>query len=316
MYEWKKNILITGATHFIAVNLAERLVRLGGNVRAFVRYDYCNDPGLVDKLPVYIKNKIQVIHGSLTNPEAVDYAVKDTNVVFHFGMHDMTPSNINAREYLETTVIGTFNILRSASQYRVEKLVHISTAEVYGKVKDTPINEEDSLKAQSPHIGSDISAEKLVEGYYLYHKLPVTIARLFNTYGPMQSKDAIIPTIIRQGLTELKLLLGDMHAIRDFIYVDDVVAGLIKMAEIPESTGETINLGSGQGVSIKELSNKVINLIGSNAEIIFDATRIRLQDHHIGQLVADVTKAKNLLGWKPEVSLDSGLEQTIKFFRM
>ena len=316
MYEWKKNILITGATHFIAVNLAERLVRLGGNVRAFVRYDYCNDSGLLDKLPVYIKNKIQVIHGSLTNPEAIDYAVKDTNVVFHFGMHDMIPSNINAREYLETTVIGTFNILRSASQYRVEKFIHISTAEVYGKVKDIPINEEGSLKAQSPHIGSDISAEKLVEGYYSYHKLPVTIARLFNTYGPMQSKDAIIPTIIRQGLTELKLLLGDMHAIRDFIYVDDVVAGLIKMAEIPESTGETINLGSGQGVLIKELSDKIINLIGSDAEIIFDATRIRLQDHHIGQLVADVTKAKNLLGWKPEVSLDSGLEQTIKFFRM
>jgi len=316
MYEWKKNILITGANHFIAVNLAEQLVRLGGNVRAFVRYDYCNDSGLLDKLPVYIKNKIQVIHGSLTNPEAVDYAVKDTNVVFHFGMHDMIPSNINAREYLETTVIGTFNLLRSASQYRVEKLVHISTAEVYGKVKGIPINEEGSLKAQSPHIGSDISAEKLVEGYYSYHKLPVTIARLFNTYGPMQSKDAIIPTIIRQGLTELKLLLGDMHAIRDFIYVDDVIAGLIKMAEIPESTGETINLGSGQGVSIKELSDKIINLIGSDAEIIFDATRIRLQDHHIGQLVADVTKANNLLEWKPEVSLDSGLEQTIKFFRM
>jgi len=316
MYEWKKNILITGATYFIAVNLAERLVRLGGNVRAFVRYDYCNDSGLLDKLPVYIKNKIQVIHGSLTNPEAIDYAVKDTNVVFHFGMHDMIPSNINAREYLETTVIGTFNILRSASQYRVEKFIHISTAEVYGKVKDIPINEEGSLKAQSPHIGSDISAEKLVEGYYSYHKLPVTIARLFNTYGPMQSKDAIIPTIIKQGLTELKLLLGDMHAIRDFIYVDDVVAGLIKMAEIPESTGETINLGSGQGVSIKELSDKIINLIGSDAEIIFDATRIRLQDHHIGQLVADVTKANNLLEWKPEVSLDNGIEQTIKFFRM
>jgi nucleoside-diphosphate-sugar epimerase len=316
MYEWKKNILITGANHFVAVNLAERLVRLGGNVKAFIRYDYGNNQGLLDKLPVYIKNKIQVINGNLTNPEAVDYAVKDTNVVFHFGILDMIPSDINAREYLETTVIGTFNVLSSASQYRVEKFVHISTAEVYGKVKDLPINEEYPLKSLSPHISSDISAEKLVEGYYSSYKLPVTIARLFNAYGPTQSKDAIIPTVIKQGLTELKLLLGDMHAIRDFIYVDDVVTGLIKMAEIPESTGEAINIGSGQGISIGELSNKIISLIGSNAEIIFDATRIRLQDHHIGQLVADITKAKNLLGWEPEVSLDAGLEQTIKFFRM
>lgn len=316
MYEWKKNILITGATHFIAVNLAERLVRLGGNVRAFVRYDYCNDKGLLDKLPVYIKNKIQVINGNLTNPEAVDYAIKDTNVVFHFGMHDMVPSNINVREYLETSAIGTFNILRSANQYGVEKFVHISTAEVYGEVKDMPINEETPLKARSPHISSDISAEKLVEGYYSFHNLPVTIARLFNTYGPMQSEGAVIPTIISQGLTEPKLRLGDMHSVRDFIYVDDVTLGLIKMAEAPESIGEAINLGSGQGISIEELSNKIIGLIGSEAEIIFDATRIRLQNHRIAQLVADVTKAKNLLGWEPKVSIDSGLEQTIKFFRM
>jgi nucleoside-diphosphate-sugar epimerase len=316
MYEWQKNILITGATHFVAVNLAERLVRLGANVKAFIRYDYYNDTGLLDRLPVYIKNKIQVIHGSLTNPEAVDYAVKDTNVVFHFGMLDMVPSNTNAREYLEATVIGTFNVLNSAREYNVEKLVHISTAEVYGKVKDIPISEEYSLKAQSPHISSDISAEKLIEGYYSSYKLPVTIARLFNAYGPMQSKDAVIPTIILQGLTEPELLLGNMHTIRDFIYVDDVVAGLIKMAEIPESTGEAINFGSGQGISIGELSNKIIRLIGSNAKITFDATRIRLQDHHISQLVADVTKAKNLLGWEPKVSLDNGLEQTIKFFRV
>ena len=316
MFEWQKNILITGATHFVAVNLAERLVRLGANVKAFIRYDYCNNQGLLDKLPVYIKNKIQVINGNLTNPEAVDYAVKDTNVVFHFGIRDMIPSNINAREYLETTVIGTFNVLSSASQYRVEKFVHVSTAEVYGKVKDVPINEEYPLKAQSPHISSDISAEKLVEGYYSSFNLPVAIARLFNAYGPMQSKDAVIPTIIVQGLTEPELLLGNMHAIRDFIYVDDVVAGLIKTAEIPESTGEAINLGSGQGISIGELSDKIIRLIGSDAKITFDATRIRLQDHHIGQLVADITKAKNLLGWEPEVPLDSGLEQTIKFFRV
>lgn len=316
MYEWRKNVLITGATHFLAVNLVERLVKLGANVRAFIRYDYYNDIGLLDKLPIYVKNKIQVIHGSLTNPEAIDYAVKDTDIVFHFGMIDMVPSDTNAREYLETTVIGTFNMLNSARKYKVKKLVHISTAEVYGKVKNIPINEECPLKALSPYVSIDISAEKLVEGYYSAFRLPVTIVRLFNVYGPMQSKNAIIPTIIIQGLIEPELLLGDMHAIRDFIYVDDAVTGLIKIVEIPESTGEVINLGSGQGISIGELSDKIIKLIGSDAKVTFDATRVRLQDHHIGQLVADITKAKNLLGWKPEVSLDSGLEQTIKFFRI
>jgi nucleoside-diphosphate-sugar epimerase len=222
--------------------------------------------------------------------------------------------NTNVRDYLEKTIIGTFNVLNAVKRYDVQKLVHISTAEVYGKAKDIPINEECPLKAQSPHISSDISAEKLVEGYYLSENLPVTIVRLFNTYGPIQSRDAIIPTIIVQGLAKQKLFLGNMHAVRDFIYVEDVVEGLMKTAEIPESVGEAINLGSGQGISIGDLAEKILKLMDKEVEILFDATRIRLQDHGIGRLVADITKANNLLSWQPKTSLDDGLKQTIEWF--
>jgi nucleoside-diphosphate-sugar epimerase len=312
---WKnKNVLITGATHFISSHLAQKLVMSDSNVKAFIRYDYQNAWGSLDRLPVYIKNKIEVIPGSLTNPEAIDYAVENTDIVFHFGVLDMIPLHTNVRDYLEKTIIGTFNVLNAVKRYDVQKLVHISTAEVYGKAKDIPINEECPLKAQSPHISSDISAEKLVEGYYLSENLPVTIVRLFNTYGPIQSKDAIIPTIIVQGLAEQKVFLGNMHAVRDFIYVEDVVEGLMKTAEIPESVGEAINLGSGQGLSIGDLAEKILKLMDKEVEILFDATRIRLQDHGIGRLVADITKANNLLSWQPKTSLDDGLKQTIEWF--
>jgi dTDP-glucose 4,6-dehydratase len=312
---WKdKNVLITGATHFISSHLAEKLVTLDSNVKAFIRYDYQNAWGSLDKLPVYIKNKIEVIPGSLMNPEAIDDAVENTDVVFHFGVLDMFPLHTNVREYLEKTIIGTFNVLNAVKKYDVQKLVHISTAEVYGKVKEMPILEESPLKAQGPHISSDISAEKLVEGYYLSYNLPVTIVRLFNTYGPIQSKDAIIPTIITQGLVAQKLFLGNMHAVRDFIYVEDVVEGLMKTAEIPESVREAINLGSGQGISIGNLADKIVRLLGRDVEILFDAMRIRLQDHGIEKLVADITKANHLLGWQPKTSLDDGLKQTIEWF--
>ena len=312
---WKnKNVLITGATHFISSNLAEKLIMLDSNVKAFIRYDYQNDRGSLDKLPVYIKNKIEVISGSLTNPEAIDDAVENTDVVFHFGVLDMFPLHTNVREYLEKTIIGTFNVLNAVKKYDVQKLVHISTAEVYGKVEEIPINEKCPLKAQSPHISSDIGAEKLVEGYYLSDNLPIAIVRLFNTYGPIQSKDAIIPTIIAQALVETKLFLGNMHAIRDFIYAEDVVEGLMKTAEIPESVGEVINLGSGQGISIGNIADKIVKLMGRDVEILFDAMRIRLQDHGIKQLVADVTKANDLLGWQPKTSLDIGLKQIIEWF--
>lgn len=312
---WKNgNVLITGATHFVAAHLAKKLVSLGSNVKAFIRHDYHDDRGSLDKLPLYVRSRIEVILGNLTNPEAIDYAVENADIVFHFGVADMIPSSTNARDYLEKTVIGTFNVLETARRHHVQKFVYISTAEVYGKAESIPINEKCILKAQSPHISSDIGAEKLAEAYYLCHDLPVTIARLFNTYGPIQARDAVIPTIIAQGVIGPELLLGNMHTVRDFVYVQDVVDGLMKMAELPESIGEAINLGSGKRISIGDLAEKIITLIGRDVEILFDATRIRLQSPHIGQLVADVTKASELLGWQPETSLDTGLERTIKWF--
>ena len=312
---WKdKKVLITGTTHFIGSHLAEKLVMSGSNVKAFIRYDYQNNHGSLDRLPVHIKDKIEVIPGSLTNPEAIDDAVENIDIVFHFGVLDMFPLHTNVCEYLDKTIIGTFNVLNAVKKYGVQKLVHISTAKVYGEVKDMPIDEEHPLQAQSPHIGSDITAEKLVEGYYLSDNLPAAIVRLFNVYGPVQSKDAIIPTIIAQGLVGEKLFLGDMRPIRDFVYVDNVVEGLMKAAETPESVGEAINLGSGQGISIGDLADKILKLIGRDIEILFDATRIRTQSPDIERLVADITKANDLLSWQPKTSLDNGLKRTIGWF--
>jgi len=205
-------------------------------------------------------------------------------------------------------------VLNAVKKYDVQKLVHISTAKVYGEVKDMPIDEEHPLQAQSPHISSDIAAEKLVEGYYLSDNLPAAIIRLFNAYGPMQSRGAIIPTIIAQSLAGENLFLGDMRPIRDFVYVEDVIEGLIKAAETPESVGEAINLGSGEGISIGDLADKIVALIGRDVEILFDATKIRTQSPDIERLVADITKANHLLGWQPKTSLDDGLKQTIEWF--
>lgn len=312
---WKgKNVLITGATHFIAGHLAERLVTLGSNVRALARYDYQSNRGSLDSLPVHIGNRIEVFYGSLTNPEAIDFVARNTDVVFHFGAMDMPPLYINTRDYLERAFLGTFNVLNAVKQREIQRLIHISTAEMYGKMEGMPISEESPLKALSPYISGDIGAEKLVEGFYLSYNLPVTTARLFNTYGPMQSRDSIVPTIITQGVLGTKILLGNMHPIRDFIYVEDVVSGLIRMAEAPESVGEAINIGSGKGISVGDLAERIIALIGTDIEILFDATRIRPQNSEIEQLIADITKASDLLGWKPETSLDMGLEQTIEWF--
>ena len=313
---WKnQNVLITGADHFIGVHLAERLIKLGCNVKAFVRHDYQGAIGLLDRLPIYIKDHLDIIYGSITNSDAINYAIEGVNVIFHFGVLDSIPYNIfNTREYLEWSVSGTFNVLNSARTHNIQKFIHISTAEVYGNVEAMPIDENTTLKAQSPHIGSDIGAEKLVEGFCVMYNLPAVIARLFNTFGPMQSSRAIVPTIINQILTKPSILLGDMHAVRDFIYVDDVVDGLISIAEVDESSGNAINLGSGHGISIGDLADRIVNLINREVEILFDATRIRPLNHSIDHQIANIKKASDLLGWQPKTSLNEGLQQTIKWF--
>ena len=309
------NVLVTGATHFIGSHLIEQLVNLGNQVTAFIRYDYNNDQGALKYLPIHIQNKIRVISGDLTNPEAIEYATSGIEVIFHLGTVDVIPYlHINLRDLLEANIMGTFNVLNAAKKYKVQKLVYISTGDVYGNVELAHINEIQPLSALSPQIATCIGAEKLIEGYHLSEGLSTVITRLFNIYGPMQSKKAIIPTIIAQALIEPKLYLGNMHAIRDFIYVEDVIDGLIQVAEIPESTGETINLGSGQGISIGDLAEKMLMLIGRDIEILFDATRIRPQSHDIEQLVADITKANEILDWQPNTSLDGGLRHTIDWF--
>lgn len=311
----KKKILITGADHFIGVHLAEKLIKLGGKVKALVRNDYQGSTGFLEKLPLHIKNNLQIVFGNITNSDIVDHVTKDINVIIHFGVLDAIPPNpINTRGYLEGTLIGIYNILYCAQKYKTQKIIHISTADIYGNTETTPVKESALLKALSPQTSCDIGAEKLVEGFYNFSDLPITTLRLFNAYGSMQSTMAIIPTIILQALKEPNILLGNMHAVRDFVYVDDVVNGIIKSAEADNLSGEVINIGSGKGISIGDLADKIVNIIGEEREILFDATRIRLKDHGIDKMIADITKAKNLLGWEPKTSLDDGLEETIEWF--
>ena len=137
--------------------------------------------------------------------------------------------------------------------------------------------------------------------------------RPFNTYGPHQSGRAVIPTIIAQALTQDQVFLGAMHPRRDLTYVTDTVAGLITAAYAENVEGEVINLGSGEDISIGDLARRIIQLVGRDTEIVFDANRIRPPRSEVEQLLADNAKASHLLGWQPQVSLQEGLQTTIEW---
>lgn len=307
-----KRVLVTGAGGFIASHLVEELARRGAQVRAFVRYNSRGDPGLLRMLPKKLFGKLDMTAGDLRDLPAVTAAMRDVDTVFHLGALIAIPySYVHPAEVVESNVMGTLNVLLAGRETDVERIVHTSTSEVYGTALRVPIDEEHPLQGQSPYSASKIGADKIAESFYRSFDLPVVTVRPFNTYGPRQSARAVIPTIISQALSRDRIRLGNLEARRDLTFVTDTVAGFLKAAETPGVEGETFNLGVGSEVTVGELAREIIGLVGRPVKIEVDRGRLRPEKSEVQRLLSDNQKARERLGWAPEVGLREGLERTI-----
>ena len=135
--------------------------------------------------------------------------------------------------------------------------------------------------------------------------------RPFNAYGPRQSARAVIPTIISQVLSSDELRLGALHPVRDFTFVTDTVRGFLAVAESPQSIGQEINVGSGVEISIGDLVDRIIALTGRSVRVVTQSERLRPPRSEVERLLADNRKARELLGWEPQIGLEDGLRVTI-----
>jgi dTDP-glucose 4,6-dehydratase len=285
-------------------------------VRAFVRYNSRNDPGLLRLSPPETLAQIEIVAGDLRDLSAVSAAAAGVSHVFHLGALIAIPySYLHPAEVVETNVIGTLNVLLAGRRHSVERVVHTSTSEVYGTALRVPIDEGHPLQGQSPYSASKIGADKLAESFYRSYDLPVVTLRPFNTYGPRQSARAVIPTIISQALTQQVVRLGNLEARRDLTYVADTVAGFLAAGGAPDVLGQTINLGSGGEVSIAELADTILALIGRPVSIEVDPQRLRPEKSEVGRLLSDNRLARQQLGWAPQTGLEQGLAETIAWIR-
>ena len=311
-------VLITGAGGFIGSNLVEELVKKGMKVRAFIHYNSRNSWGNLELLSSKILNEVEIFTGNIEDPFSVKKAVKNCDTVFHLAALIGIPySYIAPESYVNTNVKGTLNVMQACLDENVEKIIHTSTSEAYGSAIYTPIDEKHPLQGQSPYSASKIGADKIAESYYLSFSLPVATIRPFNTYGPGQSARAIIPTIISQVLTTKtnKIKLGSLSPVRDLNFVKDTINGFINIAENERSIGEVINIGFGKGITIGELAERIINFINPKIEIICDEKRIRPDKSEVIKLICNNEKAKRLVNWQPNYTLDKGLKETIQFIR-
>lgn len=309
-----KRVLVTGGGGFIGSHVTEKLVDAGAKTRAFVHYNSAGSAGWLDESPV--RDEIEVVAGEITDRDSVRHAMNDIDVVFHLAALIAIPYSYSApSSYVRTNVEGTLNVLQSARDAGVERIVQTSTSEVYGTARFAPINESHPLQGQSPYSATKIAADKLAESFYLSFKVPVVTLRPFNTFGPRQSARAIIPTIISQCLAGKKVRLGNLHPTRDLNYVADIADGFLLAGSAPGAIGQTIHLGSGHEISIEALAQTIIGLIDPDIEIERDDRRLRPQGSEVDRLIADNSLARNILGWKPKVELEEGLKRTIEWMR-
>ena len=303
-------MLVTGAGGFIGSHLTERLVEAGANVRALVHYNALGTWGWLDHSPV--RGNIEVLAGDICDRDRVHAAMGGVETVFHLAALIAIPYSYQApTSYVRTNVEGTLNVLQVASELDVGRFVHTSTSEVYGTARYVPIDEAHPLQAQSPYSASKIGADMLAEAFHRSFDLPVVIVRPFNTYGPRQSARAIVPTIITQCLVGESAFLGNLRPTRDLNYVANIVEGFLLAATTPAAVGQTINLGSGHEISIRELAQLIARLAGKSIAIESDEQRVRPVESEVERLLADNTTADTLLGWKPVVGLEEGLRRTI-----
>jgi len=311
-----KSILVTGAGGFIGSHLTERLIREGARVRAFVRYNSRHDIGLLTLLPAELLSEVEVIAGDLRDSEAVRRAMKGVEIVFHLGALIAIPySYRHPREVVETNILGTLNVLMAAWELGIQRIVHTSSSEVYGTAQYVPIDEKHPLQGQSPYSASKIGADKIAESFFRSFGVPVAILRPFNTYGPRQSARAVIPTIVTQALTLDRIRLGALDPQRDFTFVEDTVEGFLRMGLAEGVEGQEVNLGTGTCLSIGELAQKILRLVGRDLPIVCEEERLRPPQSEVLRLHADAQRARRMLGWQPRVSLDEGLERTIAWIR-
>jgi len=310
-------ILITGGAGFIGSHLAERLVSQGHGVWILDNFDPYYDPELKRRNLAGLSQspRYRLVEGDIRDRELVRglFHGERFDLVYHMAARTgVRPSLVEPGLYFEVNVTGTVNLLEACRASGVKSFIFISSSSVYGNNTKIPFSESDRVDSPvSPYAGSKLAAETVCRCYHQSYGISVFAFRLFTVYGPRQRPDMAIHRFTERALAGKPLeIYGDGSMSRDFTYVDDIVDGLV--AAIDKVSGfEVINLGDSQPVTVSRLVSLLEAVIGRKVAKVYKPASAA----DVRTTYADIRKAGELLGYRPEVPLEEGLRRFVSWFR-
>ncbi len=298
-------VLITGGAGFIGAALANRLVSLGHHVRVLDDLS-AGDPAQLDSRVIFTRGDVRDIPKLWSLMQGVD-------CVYHLAARVSVPESILfPREYNDVNVGGTVSVMEAIRTVGVKRVILASSGTVYGEQPNQPLRETMAPNPPAPYAVTKIASE-----YYLFtlgalYGVETVALRIFNAYGPGQPLPVSYPPVIPQFLRQILgggsvVIHGNGTQTRDFVYIDDVVQALVAAAKAP-ADGQIINVGSGQETSINDLVATLEKVTGKSAHVLYNPQA----SGGVSRMVADLTRARKLLGYKPRVSLEEGIRRMIQ----
>lgn len=297
-------VLVTGGAGFIGSHLVEELVAKGYKVRVL---DVLSRGKLEYIQPLIDKGKVEFIDGDIRYNDVVDKSMKDVDYVFHEAATNINRSQAYPEESFDVNFRGSYIVFKSALDHNVKKVMFASSASVYGQPKTLPISENHELNPITPYCVSKLASEHLLK-FFARSGLKFIAFRYFNVYGLRQHTDAYYTSVIILFLKRLlndkpPLVMGNGEQSMDFVNVKDVVRANIMGME-SDVENEILNIGSGKSTTIRKLAYMLIDIMGKDVK-----PRFKPRDVIVTERRADIRKAKDILGFEPEIGLREGMEE-------
>jgi UDP-glucose 4-epimerase len=298
--------LITGAAGFLGSALANRLARNGHAVRGL---DDCSTGD-----PAVLSPEIHFTRGDVNDRPKLWTLLQDVDCVFHLAARVLVPESVlYPREYNMVNVGGTVTLMEAMRDVGVRRVGFISSGAIYGDQSEQPLREDMRPNPSTPYAVSKLAAEYYVRTIGSFSGIETVCLRVFNAYGPGQHLPPVhapvIPNLLRQArLNGTIVVHGDGSQTRDYVYVDDVVNAMVSAATAPNVNQKIINVGSGRETSVREIVKLALEITGGKPEVVYNPRTERGPAH----MRADLTLARETLGYQPTVALEVGLQMTLE----